>query len=110
MNSNRKTTDRKELEVLSYQTRIRIPEDKKDIIVDRLNKDIAFVETLFEVDTEGVEPLFNTIDLPPITREDVVGDTLDVETIMKLSRKGEYGYIVVPAVPAALESSEHKTN
>ncbi len=34
---NNKTTDRKELEVLSYQTRIRIPEDKKDIIVDSIS-------------------------------------------------------------------------
>lgn len=110
MSNNKKTTDRKEVEVLSYQTRIKIPDDEKDIVVDRLNKDIAFVETLFEVDVENVSPLFNATQLEPIRREDCVGATLDVDTIMALSRKGEYGYIVVPAVPAALESSEHKTN
>ncbi len=110
MEHNKKNTDRKELEVLSYQTRIKIPNDEKDIVVDRLNKDIAFVETLFEVNVENIEPLFNAIEIEPTRRQDNVGETLDVDIVMSLSRKGEYGYIVVPAVPAALESSEHKTS
>lgn len=103
-----KTTDRKELEALSYQTRIRLDEKEKDMMVERLNKDITFVESLFEVNVENVKPLFHVVDLEPVRRADVAGETLDVETVMALSRKGEYGYIVVPAVPAALESSEHK--
>ena len=41
-------------------------------------------------------------------REDEAGETLDNQTIMNLCRSGEYGYIVVPAVPAALENSEHQ--
>lgn len=107
----KKTTDLAELEVLSYQTRIKLDESEKSVMVDRLNKDVAFVETLFEVDVEGVEPLFNAIELEAKRRVDEVGDTiLDVDTIMSLCRKGEYGYIVVPAVAAALESSEHKTS
>lgn len=110
MEHTKKTTDQKELDVLSYQTRIKIADDDKSVMVDRLNKDIAFVETLFEVDVEGVEPLFNAIELEARRRVDEVGNTLDVDTIMSLCRKGEYGYIVVPAVAAALESSEHKTS
>ena len=46
--------------------------------------------------------------MPEYLREDKEGETLDNQTIMNLCRSGEYGYIVVPAVPAALENSEHQ--
>ena len=89
------TTDREELEALLYQTRLRIEESQKDEMLDRLNKDLEFIEG-------------HVIDLPEYLREDVQGPTLDNEVIMDLCRSGEYGYIVVPAVPAALENSEHQ--
>lgn len=101
-------TDREELEAILYQTRLRIDEDKKDEMLDRLNKDLDFIEELFEVKVDDVKPLYHVIDLPEYLRNDERGETLDNETIMKLCRLGEYGYIVVPAVPAALESSEHQ--
>lgn len=101
-------TDREELEAILYQTRLRIDEDKKDEMLDRLNKDLDFIEELFEVKVDDIKPLYHVIDLPEYLRNDESGETLDNETIMKLCRLGEYGYIVVPAVPAALESSEHQ--
>ncbi len=102
------TTDREELEALLYQTRLKIEENQKDEMIDRLNKDLNFIEELFEVNDEGIDPLYHAIDLPEYLREDIKGETLDNEIIMDLCRSGEYGYIVVPAVPAALENSEHQ--
>ena len=43
------TTDREELEALLYQTRLRIEENQKDEMLNRLNKDLEFIEGLFEV-------------------------------------------------------------
>lgn len=102
------TTDREELEALLYQTRLKIEENQKDEMIDRLNKDLNFIEELFEVNVDGIDPLYHAIDLPEYLREDIKGETLDNEIIMDLCRSGEYGYIVVPAVPAALENSEHQ--
>ncbi len=101
-------TTKEELEALLYQTRIKIEENQKDEMLKRLNKDLEFIEELFTVNVDNIEPLYNVIDFDKALREDVPGDTLDNETIMSLCRSGEYGYIVVPAVPAALENSEHK--
>lgn len=101
-------TTKEELEALLYQTRIKIEENQKDEMLKRLNKDLEFIEELFTVNVDNIEPLYNVIDFDKALREDVPGDTLDNETIMNLCRSGEYGYIVVPAVPAALENSEHK--
>lgn len=101
--------DEKELEVLCTQTKIKVDEDKKSDMIERLNKDIAYVETLFSVNVEGIEPLFYVTNLPSMLREDKEKETMPNEDIMKLARSGEYGYIVVPAVPAALENSEHNT-
>ena len=101
------TTDREELEALLYQTRLRVDENQKDEVLDRLNKDLKFIEELFEVNVDNISPLYHVIDLPEYLREDVAGETLNNDVIMDLCRSGEYGYIVVPAVPAALENSEH---
>ena len=102
------TTNREELEALLYQTRIKIEDNQKDEMLNRLNKDLAFIEELFDVNVDNIDPLYHVIDLPEYLREDVAGDTLKNEVIMDLCRSGEYGYIVVPAVPAALENSEHQ--
>ena len=101
-------TDREELEALLYQTRLRIEENQKEEMLIRLNKYLEFIEDLFEVNVENIPPLYHVIDLPEYLREDKEGETLDNQTIMNLCRSGEYGYIVVPAVPAALENSEHQ--
>ncbi|ADK31877.1 Asp-tRNA(Asn)/Glu-tRNA(Gln) amidotransferase subunit GatC [Brachyspira pilosicoli] len=102
------TTNREELEALLYQTRLKIEDNQKDEMLNRLNKDLAFIEELFDVNVDNIDPLYHVIDLPEYLREDVAGDTLKNEVIMDLCRSGEYGYIVVPAVPAALENSEHQ--
>lgn len=102
------TTNREELEALLYQTRLKIEDNQKDEMLNRLNKDLAFIEELFYVNVDNIDPLYHVIDLPEYLREDVAGDTLKNEVIMDLCRSGEYGYIVVPAVPAALENSEHQ--
>ena len=102
------TTNREELEALLYQTRLKIEDNQKDEMLNRLNKDLAFIEELFEVNVDNIDPLYHVIDLPEYLREDVAGETLKNEVIMDLCRSGEYGYIVVPAVPAALENSEHQ--
>ena len=101
-------TNKEELEALLYQTRLKIEDNQKDEMLDRLNKDLAFIEELFEVNVDNIDPLYHVIDLPEYLREDVAGETLKNEVIMDLCRSGEYGYIVVPAVPAALENSEHQ--
>ncbi|MBW5378530.1 Asp-tRNA(Asn)/Glu-tRNA(Gln) amidotransferase subunit GatC, partial [Brachyspira pilosicoli] len=101
-------TNREELEALLYQTRLKIEDNQKDEMLNRLNKDLAFIEELFDVNVDNIDPLYHVIDLPEYLREDVAGDTLKNEVIMDLCRSGEYGYIVVPAVPAALENSEHQ--
>lgn len=97
--------DKNELSSLLAQTKLKVKDEGE--MIERLNKDLNFVEKLFDVDTTNVKPLYHVVDLDSRTREDEVGPTLENNTIMKLARQGEYGYIVVPAVPAALESSEH---
>ena len=102
------TTNREELEALLYQSRLKIEDNQKDEMLNRLNKDLAFIEELFDVNVDNIDPLYHVIDLPEYLREDTAGETLQNEVIMDLCRSGEYGYIVVPAVPAALENSEHQ--
>ena len=58
-----------------------IEESQKDEMLDRLNKDLEFIEGLFEVNVDGIDPLYHVIDLPEYLREDVQGPTLDNEVI-----------------------------
>ena len=55
-------TTKEELEALLYQTRIKIEENQKDEMLKRLNKDLEFIEELFTVNVDNIEPLYNVID------------------------------------------------
>lgn len=101
--------DNDDLKILLNQAKLKMKDEnqEKDMI-NRLNKDLNFINGIFNVQVSSIEPLYNPVNFPSMTREDVPGKTLDNSVIMKLSGSGEYGYIVVPAVPAATEKFEYK--
>lgn len=72
-------------------------EEKKDIQGD-LNKILALVDKLSEVDTEGVEPLIYMLDEEARLREDVVEQKTTQEEALKNAPDKDSDYIRVPKV------------
>lgn len=60
------------VENLAHLARLRFNEEEKTTIQVDLQRMIAFVEQLEEVDTTGVEPLLHMSDTVNVLREDIV--------------------------------------
>lgn len=73
------------------------PEEKKAIQQD-LEKMIAFVEKLQEVDTTGVEPLTHMAILENVMRADMVSAGLSQEEALRNAANSGEGFFKVPRV------------
>ena len=78
--------------------RLRLKDEELERLAPQLSNIIGFVEELSKLDTEGVEPLANVVDIPLPLREDVVNDGNCAEEVMANAPEETQGYFVVPKV------------
>ena len=78
--------------------RIAFPEDRLEPMAGELNRLLAWVEQLNEVDTSGVEPMTSVVTMSLKMREDVVSDGGVAEAVTKNAPLGEDHYFAVPKV------------
>ena len=90
--------DEKKLEKLAKLARIEIKEEDKARLLGLLNDDINTVKAIYDIDTEGLEPLVNPYDMVLETHEDVVTDGNKGDTIMSCTPESMYNYFIVPKV------------
>ena len=72
-------------------------EAKKEIVVD-MNRMLAFVEKLNELDTKGVEPLIYMTDESNVLREDEVKETISQKEALQNAPKKDSDYFKVAKV------------
>ena len=72
-------------------------EEKKEIKGD-LQRMIAFIDKLNELDTEGVQPLLHMTDATDVSREDVVQGSITREEALKNAPESDGTFFKVPKV------------
>ena len=72
-------------------------EEKKEIKGD-LQRMIAFIDKLNELDTEGVQPLLHMTDATDVSREDVVQRSISREEALKNAPESDGTFFKVPKV------------
>lgn len=72
-------------------------EEKKEIKGD-LQRMIAFIDKLNELDTEGVQPLLHMTDATDVSREDVVQGSISREEALKNAPESDGTFFKVPKV------------
>jgi aspartyl-tRNA(Asn)/glutamyl-tRNA(Gln) amidotransferase subunit C len=72
-------------------------EAKKEIVVD-MNRMLAFVEKLNELDTKGVEPLIYMTDESNVLREDIVKETITQKEALQNAPKKDSDYFKISKV------------
>ena len=78
--------------------RLAFPEERLEPMAGELNRILAWVEQLNEVDTSAVEPMTSVVKMSLIMREDVVTDGQRAAAIVKNAPSGEDNYFAVPKV------------
>jgi aspartyl-tRNA(Asn)/glutamyl-tRNA(Gln) amidotransferase subunit C len=90
--------DTKVVDELSHLARLSYENEAKQEIVTELNKIIAFVEKLEEINTDGIEPLIYMVDETNVTREDVMKQDVSQDEGLKNAPKKDSDYFRVPKV------------
>jgi aspartyl-tRNA(Asn)/glutamyl-tRNA(Gln) amidotransferase subunit C len=90
--------DTKVVDELAHLARLSYENEAKQEIVTELNKIIAFVEKLDEINTDGIEPLIYMVDETNITREDVMKQDVSQDEGLKNAPKKDSDYFRVPKV------------
>jgi aspartyl-tRNA(Asn)/glutamyl-tRNA(Gln) amidotransferase subunit C len=83
---------------IAHLARIAVREEEIGVLQGELNAILAFVETLGEVDIEGVEPMTSVMPMPMKKRKDVVTDGDIADLVTQNAPAVEDHFFVVPKV------------
>jgi aspartyl-tRNA(Asn)/glutamyl-tRNA(Gln) amidotransferase subunit C len=86
------------IDKLAHLARLKFDASEKDEIKNDLQKMIAFVEKLNELDTTGVEPLLHMSDEINVLREDEVKGSISREDALKNAPLHDEQFFKVPKV------------
>ena len=90
--------DKATLEKIAHLARLEITEKDIPKMIEDMDKMVAFVEKLNEVDTDNVEPLTTMSHEINAMREDEVKDQLPKEEVLKNAPKKDKDFFRVPKV------------
>ena len=90
--------DLKDVEHIAKLSRLSFSEEEKAAFLADFNNTLEHVESINSVDTEGVEPCSNVFSLQNVFREDVPGESMDNELLMRTAPVVEEGAYLVPKV------------
>lgn len=90
--------DIKTVEEVAHLARLEFSEEGKVEILNDMNRMLAFVDKLNEMDTTDVEPLIYMTDEHNVLREDEPNQTLTQKEALKNAPKKDSDYFKVPKV------------
>ena len=83
---------------IAHLARIKVPDDEIAVLRDELNAILAFVETLAEVDVEGIAPMTSVTPMFMKKRVDVVNDGNIADLVTANAPAVEDHFFMVPKV------------
>ena len=90
--------DIKTVEEVAHLARLEFTEEGKVDILNDMNRMLAFVDKLNEMDTDGVDPLIYMTDEKNVMREDEPKETLTQKEALTNAPKKDSDYFKVPKV------------
>ena len=90
--------DIKTVDEIAHLARLEFNDEAKGEIVNDMNRMLAFVEKLNELDTDNVEPLIYMSEERNVLREDEVKQTLTQKEALQNAPKKDSDYFKVPKV------------
>jgi aspartyl-tRNA(Asn)/glutamyl-tRNA(Gln) amidotransferase subunit C len=95
---NKITVDDKLIEDLSRLAKLKFDKNSSEKIKADLSSILGFVDTLSEVDTEGVEPLIYMSEEVNTLREDNIANEVSQKNALKNAPQKDSDYFKVPTV------------
>ncbi len=83
---------------VAHLARLEFKEEEIEKFRGDLNNILSFIEKLQEVDTDGVEPMYQVNNLSNVLRKDEIKESLDKEEALKNAPQKDDGMFIVPKV------------
>jgi aspartyl-tRNA(Asn)/glutamyl-tRNA(Gln) amidotransferase subunit C len=93
--------DRDQVLHVAKLARLKLTDDEVDRMAEELSKILGHVETMNELDLEGVEPTSHVVDLTNVLREDVPRPALAPEKALEQAPDAAEGGFRVPSPGAS---------
>lgn len=90
--------DIKTVDEVAHLARLEFNDEAKAEILNDMNRMLAFVDKLNELDTENIEPLIYMTDEKNVLREDEPEQTITQKEALKNAPKKDSDYFKVPKV------------
>ncbi len=90
--------DIKTVDEVAHLARLEFNEENKQEILNDMNKMLAFVDKLNEINTDGVDPLIYMTEENNVLREDIPETTITQKEALKNAPKKDSDYFKVPKV------------
>lgn len=90
--------DNKTVDRIATLAKLQFDDNKKEEIKNDLNRMLAFVDKINEVNTDGVEPLVHMNNEINVLREDIVKVTISQEEALKNAPQKDSDYFKIPKV------------
>ncbi|NUM51923.1 MAG: Asp-tRNA(Asn)/Glu-tRNA(Gln) amidotransferase subunit GatC [Flavobacteriales bacterium] len=88
--------DSKTVERIAELSKLEFNDEEKKSVQNNLNRILAFVEKLNEVNTTGIEPLIYMVEEKGTLREDEAKQTITQQEALKNAPKKDSDYFKVP--------------
>jgi aspartyl-tRNA(Asn)/glutamyl-tRNA(Gln) amidotransferase subunit C len=92
------SVDKNTVKRVARLARLALPEERLEPMAAELNRMLAWVEQLNEVDTSSVEPMTSVVKMTLKMRDDVVTDGAKADAVVQNAPLGEDNYFAVPKV------------
>ena len=83
---------------IAILSKLEFNDDEIESFRSDLSEILNYMNELNELDTEGISPLFNVLDLDDVTRKDEVRDSLKQEEVLKNAPDKDENFIIVPKI------------
>src|SRR3989339_342066 len=93
-----KKIDTTEVKKVAKLARLDLSEDEIVEFSQQLNAVIEYVETMNQLDTEGVEPLAHCLPVHNVFREDEIKPSLGTDAVLKNAPQHDDGFFKVPKI------------
>lgn len=89
---------RADVQKVAFLARLKLSDAELDSLTTQMGKILGFVESLNEVNTEGVEPMVHAMELRNVFRPDQVLESLPRDQALKNAPKTDGKYFLVPQI------------
>jgi len=88
----------KEVEYVEKLANLDFSKEDKEKYTEQLNSILVYFKKLNELDTQNIQPTAYIFDMPNLTNDDKVKQSLSQEEVMALSGDSKDGYFRVPKI------------